>query len=231
MAFLSNDPTEHNRHRVPISESDPVESRHSRSIYRRFGKRAFDILAVLLFSPVVIPIVAAAAIAVRLENGPAFYRQKRIGKDGKTFQMVKIRTMVPDAEEHLEAYLAQTPSAKAEWDHCQKLRDDPRITRVGRVLRRTSLDELPQVWNVLIGDMSLVGPRPMMVDQTELYPGTAYRRLRPGITGPWQVSDRHETSFSARAAYDAAYERDLSFSHDVRLLAKTAGVVLRCTGI
>ena len=129
-----------------------------------------------------------------------------------------------------DATLDQTLAARAEWDASQKLRDDPRITRVGRILRRTSLDELPQLWNVLRGDMSLVGPRPMMPSQRSLYPGRAYFALRPGLTGLWQVSKRNEASFAERASFDDDYYRRLSFALDARVLVATVRVVLRATG-
>ena len=144
--------------------------------------------------------------------------------------MLKIRTMVANADAHLETYLAENPEARREWDEKQKLENDPRITRFGNILRKSSLDEMPQLWNVLKGEMSIVGPRPMMVDQQELYPGTDYYMLRPGVTGPWQISDRSQGSFAGRARFDAAYNKTLSLKNDLHILAGTAGVVLRCTG-
>ena len=119
----------------------------------------------------------------------------------------------------------------AEWTSKQKLSNDPRITKFGRILRRTSADELPQLINVLTGDMSLVGPRPMMPSQQALYPGHAYYRLRPGLTGSWQVSERNASTFADRAKYDDSYEQDLSFGTDLGIIARTVGVVLRCTGL
>jgi lipopolysaccharide/colanic/teichoic acid biosynthesis glycosyltransferase len=138
--------------------------------------------------------------------------------------------MVPGAEARLAAHLAADPAARAEWDRSQKLREDPRVTPLGRLLRRSSLDELPQLWNVLAGDMSLVGPRPMMPCQQALYPGEAYYRLRPGLTGPWQVSDRHASAFADRARFDRDYEQALSLATDLRILAATLRAVLRGTG-
>ena len=126
--------------------------------------------------------------------------------------------MVIDADQRLAAHLAADPALRAEWDETQKLKNDPRITAVGRLLRKTSLDELPQLWNVLKGDMSLVGPRPMMPEQRALYPGRAYYSMRPGLTGPWQVSDRNETSFAGRAEFDAAYARRMSLRTDLVIL-------------
>jgi len=138
--------------------------------------------------------------------------------------------MVINADAKLEAYLASDPEARAEWDAHQKLKKDPRITLFGRILRKSSLDELPQLWNVLKGEMSLVGPRPMMESQRELYPGVSYYSLRPGITGTWQISDRNLCSFRARASFDEAYAREISFSKDVGILCQTVFVVARCTG-
>ena len=138
--------------------------------------------------------------------------------------------MVHNADASLEMHLAADPAARAEWDLTQKLKNDPRITRFGRILRKSSLDELPQLWNVFRGDMSLVGPRPMMPSQSSLYPGQAYYRLRPGITGMWQVSARNESSFAERAGFDADYDNTISFKTDMGLLWATVRVVLRGTG-
>lgn len=139
--------------------------------------------------------------------------------------------MVRDADAKLEQYLAGSSQLRREWDETQKLKKDPRITPVGRVLRVTSLDELPQLWNVLKGDMSLVGPRPMMPDQLPLYGDPrAYFALKPGITGMWQVSARNESRFSYRAQIDSVYGQDLSLRTDLSLLLRTVGVVLRGTG-
>jgi len=180
--------------------------------------------------PVVLPLVAILALLVALDGANPFYRQQRVGRNGKVFSILKIRTMVPDAEHTLEAHLASNADARREWDHKQKLSDDPRITRLGAILRKASLDELPQLWNVLRGDMSLIGPRPMMVEQRALYPGVAYYHMRPGITGLWQVSERNESSFAERATFDTAYYNDLSLKTDLSILARTVGVVLRGTG-
>lgn len=199
-------------------------------IYRRGAKRALDILAILAAAPVAIPLVAGLAILVARKGGRPFYTQERLGKDGKVFRMWKLRSMVTDADARMESYLADNPEARAEWDSTQKLKNDPRITPFGQFLRRSSLDELPQLWNVLKGDMSLVGPRPMMVNQKSIYPGTAYYRLRPGITGYWQTAGRNKTTFEARAEFDAAYEAEVTLLTDLRILARTVGVVLKGTG-
>ena len=199
-------------------------------LYRNLGKRVLDTALILLSAPIIVPIVLAIAILVARDGGKPFYSQKRIGKGGHTFNIWKLRTMVDNADAVLEAYLEQNPAMRREWDTKQKLLDDPRVTRLGRFLRKCSIDELPQLLNVLRGDMSLVGPRPMMVDQKKLYHGVDYYDVRPGITGFWQISDRNETSFADRVFYDARYNNKLSLKTDVKILLATVNVVLRGTG-
>ena len=199
-------------------------------LYRGGLKRALDVTLVLLVLPAVLLVILLLAVTIACDGGRPLYTQTRLGLGGLPFRIWKLPTMVPSADARLQAYLEQHPAARAEWDATQKLRNDPRITRVGRILRRTSLDELPQLWNVLRGDMSLVGPRPMMPSQRSLYPGRAYFALRPGLTGLWQVSKRNETSFAERASFDDDYHRRLSFALDARVLAATVRVVLRATG-
>ncbi len=198
--------------------------------YRGGAKRCLDVAFVLLTLPISLPLIVAMMCIVALEGGKPVYRQRRLGRDGRVFHMAKIRTMVPQAESLLEYHLLACPDARSEWDETQKLKCDPRITRVGSFLRKTSLDELPQLWNVLVGDMSLVGPRPMMVCQASLYPGNAYFQLRPGITGPWQISDRNSSTFAERASYDRQYLDNLSATLDFSILLRTVVVVLRGTG-
>lgn len=199
--------------------------------YAARGKRILDLLLVLLSLPVVLPLVAMCAAALWLEGGRPFYTQARLGRGGQKFRILKLRTMVRDADQLLQRYLDTDPVLRREWDETQKLKNDPRITRVGRFLRATSLDELPQLWNVAKGDMSLVGPRPMMPDQLPLYgDARAYFALRPGLTGVWQVSVRNEGSFASRARADADYRRGLSLGGDLALIWRTAGVVLKGTG-
>lgn len=199
-------------------------------LYRNIFKRFFDIMAVLCAAPFVLPLVLILALCVRLSGGEAFYRSARVGRGGRVFHMLKLRTMVADADAVLQAYLDKNPEAALEWNTYQKLKKDPRVTPIGRILRKTSFDELPQLWNVVTGDMSLVGPRPMMPDQKVLYPGTAYFDLRPGVTGPWQVSDRNESAFADRARFDQSYYDSLSFSGDVTLLLRTVQVMAKGTG-
>ena len=200
--------------------TDLQTSRRGPAPYRSALKRVLDITVVLVAALPVLLLLLPFCLLIMCDGTSPFYRQKRVGRDGAVFGIWKLRSMVPDAENLLEAHLAADPAARAEWDHSQKLRHDPRITRIGHLIRKTSIDELPQLWNVLRGHMSLVGPRPMMVDQRRIYPGTAYYALRPGITGLWQTSVRNESSFAERAGFDADYLRKLSFRTDVVLLLK-----------
>jgi exopolysaccharide production protein ExoY len=199
-------------------------------VYRNVFKRILDVAAIVLAVPVVVPVVGALALCVAAEGGNPFYTQMRIGQNGKKFRMWKLRSMVLDADARMHEYLESNPSARAEWDKTQKLQNDPRITGFGRFLRKSSMDELPQLWNVLKGDMSLVGPRPMMISQQLMYPGTAYYALRPGITGFWQTAGRNRTTFEARAEYDTAYDEKLSLRTDLGILVNTVSVVLKGTG-
>lgn len=198
--------------------------------YEAVFKRGFDIFLVLVALPIIFPIIAVLALLVARDGDGAFYCQKRVGRGGKTYRMWKLRTMVANADQQLMVYLAKNPAANAEWTTTQKLKNDPRITPLGLVLRKCSMDELPQLWNVLIGDMSLVGPRPMLPEQQDLYPGLAYYDQRPGITGIWQVSQRNESTFADRARFDTDYCANISFKSDLKLLLATAQVVVRGTG-
>jgi exopolysaccharide production protein ExoY len=207
----------------------PVFSSSS-SIYKRFGKRLVDISFVLFTAPVVLPLTLFLALMLACRGISPFYRQPRVGRDGKVFTLIKLRTMVCDADAVLERHLADNPLARAEWERNQKLRHDPRITWAGTFLRTSSLDELPQFWNVLKGEMSLVGPRPMMVCQQHMYPGSSYYDMRPGISGAWQISKRNNSSFADRASYDQAYWHDMSLSTDASIMVRTVFVIIRGTG-
>lgn len=220
---------------LPLAKAEgeiaaPIRRSRPRSLYTRFGKRCLDILLVLAAAPAIVVTVAVLALLIARDGGSPFFSQMRVGKNGRAYRMWKLRTMVADADARLESHLAADPAAHDEWTRTQKLRNDPRITRFGRFLRKSSLDELPQLWNVLSGDMSLVGPRPMLPSQQPLYPGSAYYNLRPGITGMWQVSTRNNSEFVERAAFDQEYERRLSLWTDLRLILATLAVVLRGTG-
>jgi exopolysaccharide production protein ExoY len=221
---------EHPARRSDLAAANLTERPAQGGMYRNVFKRAFDIFAVLAATPIIVPLIAGLAIAVRRDGGSAFYTQQRVGQDGRHFRMWKLRSMVSDADDRMANYLAANPQALMEWEQTQKLKRDPRITPFGQFLRRSSLDELPQLWNVLRGEMSLVGPRPIMLNQQTLYPGTAYYRLRPGITGFWQTSGRNGTTFEARADYDDDYDAHLSFLTDFSVLSRTVGVVMKCTG-
>jgi exopolysaccharide production protein ExoY len=203
---------------------------HRSGLYRNTLKRAFDLFFVLATAFVVVPLTLILGLIVACDGYQPFYRSPRVGRNGRIFHMLKLRTMVPDADGMLEKFLSENQTAQLEWDSTQKLKKDPRITLVGRFLRKTSLDELPQLFNVLAGDMSLVGPRPMMPSQRTMYPGLAYYALRPGVTGPWQVSDRNESEFAKRAEYDREYEQSVTFLTDLRLILATLRVVFKGTG-
>jgi Undecaprenyl-phosphate galactose phosphotransferase WbaP len=192
------------------------------------AKRVMDLCATLVGGILMLPLLLVLALLVYLESGrPIFYRDRRMGRDGSMFSCMKFRTMVPDAEGLLEQMLETDDLLRAEYLEYHKLRDDPRVTRVGRFLRRTSLDELPQLWNVLRGEMSLVGPRPYLERESKEI-GLAQSeilRVPPGVTGPWQVAGRNQTSFGSRVEMDTYYVRDWSVWLDVILLARTVKVV------
>jgi Undecaprenyl-phosphate galactose phosphotransferase WbaP len=182
---------------------------------------------------VALPRIAAIAAAIKLSSpGPVFYGQKRYGRGGDPFVAWKFRTMVKNASEVLEEHLRSNPGLRREWMETQKLRDDPRITRVGRLLRRTSLDELPQLWNVLAGEMSLVGPRPIIAEEIPRYGGgfALYKKVTPGLTGMWQVSGRSLLTYEQRIGFDLYYVRNWSIWLDVHILARTVRAVLRGEG-
>lgn len=173
------------------------------------------------------PVFLILALKVRKDGGPVFYGQRRIGKDGREFRCWKFRSMVPNAADKLAEILATDPALKAEWDRDFKLKNDPRITPIGEKLRKTSLDELPQLWNVLMGDMSLVGPRPVTKAETEFYGENFvdYISVKPGMTGLWQVSGRNDVTYNRRVFLDTWYVRSWSFWNDLVILFKTVGVV------
>ena len=219
---------------TPIGSTFGLEARNRlASPGNRTLKRAFDVVAVLVGGLAILPALLAVAAWIRLDSpGPALYRQRRVGLGGRAFHVWKFRSMVRDADARLADLLARDPGARAEWDASQKLVDDPRITRVGRLLRRTSLDELPQLWNVLVGDMSLIGPRPIVDAEIAKY-GEAfelYTQVRPGMTGAWQVSGRSDTSYAYRVDLDAGYVRNWSMWLDIEILLRTVSVVLRREG-
>lgn len=213
-----------------VRASGGADTDECRGLYRNGAKRVIETVLVLMTAPVTLPLILLMALLVACDGHNPFFAQKRLGRNGKVFCIWKLRSMVVDAERHLKAHLEADPEARAQWDSTQKLKKDPRITLVGKILRKTSMDELPQLLNVLNGTMSLVGPRPMMVGQRHMYMGRAYYKLRPGITGLWQISARNESEFVARVRYDETYHRDLSGWLDLSILVRTVMVVLRGTG-
>jgi lipopolysaccharide/colanic/teichoic acid biosynthesis glycosyltransferase len=194
-----------------------------RPVYQA-AKRCLDITVCLLLLPVAIPLLVGCAIAIWLENpGPVIFRQWRTGKGGRRFPMYKLRTMVTNAEELKRKYAHLNELTWPDF----KITNDPRITRVGRILRKTSLDELPQIWSVLVGDMSLVGPRPtsFAADTYSLW-HTERLEVVPGITGLWQISGRSNVDFDERVRLDVAYIENRSFWYDLKILMRTAGAIM-----
>jgi Undecaprenyl-phosphate galactose phosphotransferase WbaP len=199
----------------------------------RVVKRGLDIMAVLVAAPVLIPIIFVVACVVVLGSpGPVFYSHRRIRHDGAFFSMWKFRTMCVNSAEVLEDYLSRHPEARSEWSKTHKLRDDPRVTPIGRLLRRYSVDELPQVWNVFTGKMSLVGPRPIVAAEVEKYNDSFsyYCRVKPGLTGLWQVSGRSKLTYDQRVALDREYVDNWSLSRDLKIVLKTIPTVLNQDG-
>lgn len=201
-----------------------------RWLYATRTKRLCDVLLVTLAAPVVVALIGLCAALVMLDGSGPFYSQWRVGRNGRSFRLWKLRTMVPNAEALLADHLRNNPEARREWQEKQKLALDPRITAVGRFLRMSSLDELPQLYNVLRGDMSLVGPRPILPEQVPLYSGSVYYRLRPGLTGPWQVSVRNAGAFQDRVRHDEDYFLTISPGTDLKIILKTFSAILRGTG-
>lgn len=220
---------------MPLPAFDEVAPvRSASSLYSTVGKRMIDLALVIVALPVVVPVLAVILLATWAEGGRPIYRQRRVGLAGREFLCWKVRTMVQDADQVLADLVARDADVAAEWHKNQKLARDPRITRLGRFLRRSSLDELPQLLNVLNGTMSLIGPRPFTPDQKALYAGgrdCSYYYLRPGLSGLWQVSRRSEGGFADRIHYDELYSQQLSLSCDAGILWRTFSVVLRATGL
>jgi Undecaprenyl-phosphate galactose phosphotransferase WbaP len=195
-------------------------------------KRILDIAGAGVLGLVFLPLIVTIVILLRREGGSVIFRHRRVGRDGKPFDCLKFRSMVPDADRVLRELLEHHPELRAEWLRDHKLRHDPRITAVGRFLRRTSLDELPQLWNVLRGEMSLVGPRPVVREELLRYGRCAgiYLSARPGVTGLWQVKGRTNTDYRRRVVLDVYYVRRHNVFLDLYILAKTTHVVLGGSG-
>jgi Undecaprenyl-phosphate galactose phosphotransferase WbaP len=222
---------------APSSSAD-LPAHHARQgpqrLFRyRVVKRVLDVTLVLLASPLLLLITLAIAVAIRIGSpGPIFFSHRRIRRHGNFFSMAKFRTMCLNSAEVLETYLAANPQARVEWQQFHKLRHDPRVTAVGRFLRRTSLDELPQLWNVLLGSMSLVGPRPIVAAEVEKYGDyfADYCMVKPGLTGLWQISGRSEVGYKERVEFDRKYVQTWSLTGDMIILFKTLRCVIQQDG-
>ena len=199
----------------------------------RLAKRIFDLVATICGGLLILPILLILAILVGIDNkGRIIFAHRRVGRNGKIFPCYKFQSMVSDAQERLEEYLAKNPEARKEWEESFKLTNDPRVTKLGAFLRKTSLDELPQLWNVLMGDMSLVGPRPIVTKEVERYGDyiREYYMVPPGITGMWQVNGRSDTTYEERVSMDTWYVRNWSVWIDLVYLFKTVKTVFTGKG-
>lgn len=219
---------------VEIAHTMALESKQNLFDKRRiFIKRSADLICSVLGGLAILPLLIGLALWIKIESpGPIFFRHKRLGLNGKHFNVLKFRTMIINAEEVLQGYLKNNPELQKEWDEDHKLRNDPRVTKVGEFLRRTSLDELPQIFNVIMGEMSLVGPRPIVDAEIPKYAEAYanYIRVRPGMTGLWQVSGRNDTSYTYRIRMDCYYISNWSIWMDIWILARTPMIVLKGSG-
>jgi Undecaprenyl-phosphate galactose phosphotransferase WbaP len=199
----------------------------------RLFKRLFDFFLMVVCGIVGFPIMAVCALFVKLDSsGPVFYKHKRVGKDGRDLYVWKFRTMVDNADEVLEKYLIDNPSLRMEWEQNHKLKNDPRVTRFGRKLRKSSLDELPQLINIFRGEMSFVGPRPIVRDEVKYFDKvfSLYVQVLPGLSGLWQISGRSDTSYEARVSLDEYYIRHWSIWMDIYILVNTFAAVIKRRG-
>jgi exopolysaccharide production protein ExoY len=196
-------------------------------------KRFFDVVSAACAIVLLSPLLAMIALLIKLsDGGSVVYAHRRVGRKGNIFYCLKFRTMVQNGDEVLAAHFAANPQSREEWLATRKLQNDPRVTRVGQVLRKLSLDELPQVFNILLGHMSVVGPRPIVKDELEMYGPAAdcYLRSRPGLTGLWQVSGRNDVSYGTRIAFDQHYVENWSFLADLRIIVLTVPAILAARG-
>lgn len=187
-------------------------------------KRFLDLAICISILPAVLPILGILWVVAKLDGGPGFFGHQRVGRNNKLFNCLKIRSMRQDSQTYLAKYLADNPNARAEWEENQKLKHDPRISKFGNFIRKTSLDELPQIFNVLAGDMSLVGPRPITEEELKRYGSnvSAYLAMKPGITGIWQTSGRSNVSYDERVEMDVTYSKTVSFWTDIKIMFLTA---------
>jgi exopolysaccharide production protein ExoY len=216
------------------NELFPRHSAQARPVPRPALKRLFDVVGALALTVALLPLLLVIAALVKADGGPVLFAHERVGRGGRRFGCLKFRSMVVDSAARLEALLAADPDARAEWEATRKLKRDPRVTAFGRFLRASSLDELPQLLNVLRGEMSLVGPRPVMASELSAQYGPAaaaqYASVRPGITGLWQVSGRSDTSYAARVAMDMRYLANPTLLGDLLILLRTPLAVLARRG-
>ncbi|HSJ45313.1 MAG TPA: sugar transferase [Euzebyales bacterium] len=209
-----------------------IHRRRARTLRRlvaQASKSALDVVIAALALMITLPVILLLALLIRLESpGGALYCQTRVGRRGRHFRCFKLRTMFNDADQRLQTLLRHDASAYDEFASSRKLKDDPRVTRLGRFLRATSLDELPQLWNVLRGDMSIVGPRPLVPDELDHYGDRIHvvLQVKPGLTGIWQVSGRNDLPYPVRVALDADYAMHRTMWSDLRIIARTIPVLL-----
>jgi len=201
--------------------------------YQEVFKRFFDLTLAILILPITLPILLVLMVLIKISSrGPAVFKSERIGIGGSRFQCLKLRTMCVHAEEKLQVVLRKNPTLRAEWEKDHKLKKDPRITKVGRVIRALSLDEIPQIFNVIKGEMSFVGPRPIVEAEISKY-GKSYKyytRVKPGITGIWQINGRNDTTYENRVAMDKHYSQSLNFLTDLKIIIKTVPAALSKKG-
>jgi len=216
-----------------IDDASLLPPRSLTSRYSQAIKRIFDIAAALLLLGFLAPLFLIVSLVIKRNGGPVFFAHQRVGRGGRVFKCFKFRTMVPDAAGVLERVLMLDPDAREEWLRTRKLKNDPRITRIGKVLRVTSIDELPQLINVVLGDMSLVGPRPVVPQELQQHyksDASYYLQVRPGLTGLWQISGRNHTDYEQRARLDSAYVCNWTLWGDIVILFRTIPVVIARKG-
>lgn len=211
---------------------EPPRVIRARGLYLRGGKRLLDLAICFALLPVVVPVIFILWLLAAATGHTGFFAHLRVGKNGKVFRCWKIRTMVADADGALNRLFHLRPEAKVEWSKSRKLENDPRIMPLGHLLRRSSLDELPQIWNVIKGDMSLVGPRPVTRVELRRYGSDLHHYLatRPGVTGLWQITDRQSGCYVRRVVLDKHYVQTITFAGDLGILLRTLPALFRLTG-
>lgn len=221
---IQGDPIATSRVFEPVAVQPYIGGNATVPVSKRIFDKVFSVLALGFFAPF---LLAVSVLILVTDGRPVFFGHTRVGLNGRRFKCLKFRTMVKDADARLQELLDNDPQAKLEWDATRKLRNDPRISCIGAFLRKTSLDELPQFWNVLRGDMSVVGPRPVVIEEAIYYKEhfADYLSVQPGVTGVWQVSGRSNTSYDTRVAMDVDYVHNRDFWGDIRIVAQTVKVI------